>query len=86
MGEIFFAQIHFRTETLTICFSLCSLQSPSFQVLGVNSSYHRELSHHSPLHLPPCRRRRQILVACAPFRFLLFDECRKYLQAGSFQG
>lgn len=60
VDESSYAQIILRTETLTFCFSLCSLQSPSFQVLGVNYSYRRELSH-----LPPLHRRRQNLVACS---------------------
>lgn len=75
VDESFSAQIILRTETLTFCFSLCSLQSPSFQVLGVNSSYRRELSH-----LPVVKTSWPAL-----FRFLLFHECRRYLQASFFQ-
>lgn len=51
MDEISLRRSHLRTESLTFCFSICSLQSPSFQVLGASFSYRRELPRLSPLYL-----------------------------------
>ncbi len=78
---------HLRTESLTFYFSICSLQSPSSQVLGANFSYRREFPRPSLALSSPSLDVVEQLVAVSFPLSALCDECRhipkfKFLKKG----